>query len=127
MSKQKKITYEKNVNAIKKKSFVLQKEKKTSKNKPLFHPFKSTAPYLSSIKVHFSGSDKKWSSPNCSSSSLACGGRMFSTWSMEWDTIQSTREKSGEKWKKWMLQTILYFIHLLISLPYIIQIILNEL
>lgn len=25
---------------------------------------------------------------------------MFSMWSMEWDTIQSTREKSAEKWKK---------------------------
>lgn len=96
----KQITYEKNVNAINKKVLCYRKKKNHKKNKPLFHPFKSTAPYLSSIKVHFSGSDKKWSSPSCSSSSLACGGRMFSMWSMEWDTIQSTREKSAEKWKK---------------------------
>lgn len=74
--------------------------KNPTKNIPLFHPLKSTAPYFASNKVHFSGSDKKWSSPSCSSSSLACGGRMFSMWSMEWDTIQSTREKSAEKWKK---------------------------
>lgn len=66
----------------------------------MFHPLKSTAPYFASNKVHFSGSDKKWSSPSCSSSSLACGGRMFSMWSMEWDTIQSTREKSAKKKRK---------------------------
>lgn len=74
--------------------------KNPTKNIPLFHPLKSTAPYFASNKVHFSGSDKKWSSPSCSSSSLACGGRMFSMWSMEWDTIQSTREKSAKKKRK---------------------------
>lgn len=87
------------------------------KSIPLFHPFKSTALYLSSVKVHFSGSDKKWSSPSCSSNSLACGGLMFSIWSMEWDAIQSTREKSAEKLIYiWQHIIILYYIHLLITL-----------
>lgn len=95
----KNITNEKML-SMKRNNIVLQRTKSYVKKKiPLFHPFKSTAPYLSFVKVHFSGSDKKWSSPSCSSSSLAWGGRMFSIRSMEWDAIHSTREKSAENWR----------------------------
>ena len=64
------------------------------KSLPVFHPLESPILYFSSIKVHLSGSDKKWSRPSSSSNSLACGGWIFSILSIEWDVIQSVSEKS---------------------------------
>lgn len=123
----KQITYEKNVNAINKKVLCYRKKKTHKKTNhcsihlnPLLHtchPLKCTFLALTRNGLVPAAAAVHWLvGVVC----FLCG-----QWSgTPSNQLERNLQKNG---KKLMSQNILYFIHLLISLPYIIQIILNKL